>query len=150
MRITPLPLLLLAAAVAAPAAGCGSMGTAVPSSRELSTAQFDDVPVPRGFVLDLSEGRSYSYAEGGGGPAAIRMGRLEYTGLGTASEVLAWYASEMTRTIHGWGAGEAPEDGGPSLLFRGKSDLCLVTVRTEGSQLRVVVERNTGGAIGRD
>lgn len=132
------------------AAGCGSLSGGVPTSRELSLAQFDDVPVPRGFVLDSREGRSFSYSEGGSGPAPIRMGRLEYTGLGDAGDTLAWYAGEMPRPLHGWSAGEPVPGRESALLFRRGGDACLVTVRPEGSGLRVVVERNTGHAVGRE
>jgi len=136
---------LAAAALALPLAGCPSMdGGAV--SKELSSAQFDDIPVPRGFAIDLSEGRSFSYSEGGSGPSPVRLGRLEYSGLGDAAEILQWYASEMPRTIHGWKA-VAPAEGDTSLLFTKGSERCLVTTRVEGSALRIVVERNTGGAL---
>jgi hypothetical protein len=135
---------LAALALALPLAGCPTMGEGT-ASHELSSAQFDDIPVPRGFVIDLSEGRSYSYAEGGGGPAAIRLGRLEYSGLGDADETLRWYAAEMPRPIHGW-TPVAAEEGSPSLLFKKGAERCLVTARPEGAALRVVVERNTGGA----
>ena len=132
-------------ALALPLAGCPSMDGGGTASRQLSSAQFDDVPVPKGFVIDLAEGRSYSYSEGGGGPASIRMGRLEYTGLGDAEEILQWYAAEMPRPIHGWAPGGAAE-GVPSMLFRRGSERCLVTVKPEGAAVRIVVERNTGGA----
>ena len=91
---------LAAVALALPLAGCPSMdgGTL---SNELSSAQFDDVPVPRSFSIDLAEGRSFSYAEGGSGPCPVRLGRLEYTGQGDATEILQWYAAEMPRPIHG-------------------------------------------------
>ena len=136
---------LAAVALALPLAGCPSMdgGTA---SKELSSAQFDDIPVPRGFAIDLSEGRSFSYSEGGSGPCPVRLGRLEYSGLGDAEEILQWYASEMPRTIHGWTA-VAPAEGAPSLLFTKGTERCLVTAKAEGSALRIVVERNTGGAL---
>ncbi len=132
-------------------AGCGTLGGgAVPTSRELSLAQFDDVPVPRGFALDSREGRSFSYSEGGSGPAPIRMGRLEYAGQGAAGDTLAWYAAEMPRPIHGWSPGEPAAEGSAALRFRRGSEVCLVTVRQEGSGLRIVVERNTGHAVGRE
>ena len=135
---------LAAAALALPLAGCPSLGGGT-TSRELSSAQFDDIPVPRGFVIDLAEGRSFSYSEGGSGPAAIRMGRLEYSGLGDPDEILQWFATEMPRPIHGWDAG-APVEGMSARLFRRRAERCLVTVKTEGTALRIVVERNTGGA----
>jgi len=135
---------LAAVALALPLAGCPSMagGTA---SRELSSAQFDDIPVPRGFSIDLSGGRSFSYSEGGNGPSSIRLGRLEYIGLGDSDEVLGWYATEMPRAIHGWTAG-TPVEGKPSMLFRKGGERCLVSATPEGSALRIVLERNTGGA----
>lgn len=133
------------------AAGCATGGGGVPTSRELSVAQFDDVPVPRGFSLDLAEGRSFSYAEGGSGPAPLRMGRLEYTGLGGIEDVLGFYAAEMPRPIHGWSpCDRSAEDRPSSLRFTRGGDVCLVTVRQEGAQLRIVVERNTGHAVGRE
>jgi hypothetical protein len=135
---------LAAIALALPLAGCPSLGGGT-ASHELSSAQFDDIPVPHGFAIDLAEGRSYSYAEGGSGPASIRMGRLEYTGRGDADEQIQWYASEMPRPIHGWGAGAAVE-GKSAMLFRKGAERCLVTVKTEGAALRIVVERNSGGA----
>jgi hypothetical protein len=136
--------LAAALALSLAAAGCAALGGGS-SSRVLSTAQFDDVPVPRGFALDLSEGRSFSYTEGGSGPASIRMGRLEYAGQGVPEEVLAWYASEMPRPIHGWDTGAAAGDG--RMLFLRGDERCLVSVLQEGAGLRLVVERNTGGAV---
>jgi hypothetical protein len=149
MRVLRMLAVLLFAA-APTLCGCESVGGPPPSSRELSSAQFDDIPVPRGFVLDLSPGRSFSYAEGGAGVGAIRLGRLEYTGLGDSQETLAWYAAEMPRPMHGWSTG-APHGTRPdALLFRRDGEACLVTALLEGSQLRIVVERNTGGAVGRE
>jgi len=144
MRPSPSTAALVSAlALALAAGGCGTLGSGT-ASRELSTAQFDDVPVFRGFALDLAEGCSFTYTEGGSGPAAIRMGRLEYTGRGGSEEILAWYASEMPRSIHGWDAGSPSGPG--RMLFRRGEDRCLVAVLEEGSGLRIVVERNTGGA----
>jgi len=130
--------------LALPLAGCPSLGGGT-VSRELSSAQFDDIPVPRGFAIDLSEGRSFSYSEGGSGPSSIRLGRLEYSGLGDADEVLQWYAAEMPRAIHGWDAG-VPVEGKSAMLFRKGTERCLVATGPEGAALRIVVERNTGGA----
>jgi len=135
---------LALAALALPLAGCPTTGGGT-LSKEFSSAQFDDIPVPRGFAIDLSEGRSFSYSEGGSGPASIRLGRLEYSGRGDAAEILQWYAAEMPRSIHGWDAGTGPE-GGPTLLFRKGKEKCLVTVLPEGAAIRITVERNTGGA----
>jgi hypothetical protein len=137
---------LAALALALPLAGCPSLGGGT-RSRVVSEAQFDDIPVPPGFAIDLAEGRSFSYTEGGSGPGSIRMGRLEYTGRGDVEALTAWYLEEMPRTIHGWSAGaEAP--GGGSLYRRG-DEACLVTLRPEGGGVRIVVERNTGGALAR-
>lgn len=130
-------------ALALPLAGCPTTTGTV--SKELSSAQFDDIPVPRGFAIDLSEGRSFSYSEGGAGPAPVRIGRLEYTGLGDAEETLNWYSSEMPRTIHGWVALPV-EEGSPSRLFKKGSERCSVTATPEGGSIRVTVERNTGRA----
>ena len=141
---------LCAAALLIAGPGCGSISGESAASRELTSAQFDDVPVPRGFALDLSGGRSYSYAEGGGGVGAIRMGRLEYTGLGDADGILGWYGVEMPRPMHGWSSGELHPDREHAMYFRRGGEVCLVTTRTEGAQVRVVIERNTGGAIGRE
>ena len=138
---------LAAVALAIPLAGCPSLGGGS-ASRELSSAQFDDIPAPRGFVIDLSEGRSYSYSEGGGGTASIRMGRLEYTGRGEPEGILQWYAAEMPRPIHGWDGG-APVEGASAMMFRRGKERCLVTVTPEGASLRIMVERNTGGAAER-
>ena len=134
---------LAIAALALPLAGCPTMGEGT-VSKELSQAQFDDIPVPRAFAIDLTEGHSFSYSEGGSGPASIRLGRLEYFGQGDAAEILQWYAAEMPRPIHGWDAGTGPE-GGPSLLFKKGKERCLVTVVPEGAAIRIIVERNTGG-----
>ena len=60
-------------------------------------------------------------------------------------EILRWYAAEMPRPIHGW-TPIAGEEGSPVLSFRKGAERCLVTARTEGAAVRVVVERNTGGA----
>jgi len=147
---TPRTLAALGLAAVLLAAGCASDSGESASSRELTTAQFDDVPVPKGFVIDLSPGRSFSYAEGGGGVGSLRMGRLEYTGLGSPAAILEWYASEMPRPMHGWSAGEPFPARRDSMIFRRGDEVCLVTTRTEGAQVRVVVERNTGGAIGRE
>ena len=135
---------LAAVALALPLAGCPTMGAGT-ASRELSSAQFDDIPVPGGFAIDLAEGRSYSYSEGGSGPSSIRLGRLEYSGLGDADEILQWYASEMPRAMHGWEVGAAVE-GAHSILFKKGTERCLVTARPEGAALRITVERNTGDA----
>jgi hypothetical protein len=135
---------LAAVVLALPLAGCPTTGGGT-ISRELSSAQFDDIPVPRGFALDLEEGRSFSYSEGGSGPASVRLGRLEYSGLGDADEILQWFASEMPRPIHGWVA-VPPEEGATSLLFQKGAERCLVSARPEGAALRITVERNTGGA----
>jgi len=137
-----LPIALVLAAAVLP--GCPSLGGSV--SRELSSAQFADVPVPRGFALDDAEGRSFSYTEGGSGPSPVRLGRLEYIGRGTPDEILAWYAREMPRPMNGWDAGKAIEGGAPSMLFTRGDEKCLVSLREEGGALRLVVERNTGGA----
>jgi hypothetical protein len=143
MRPAPI-LAALSIALALP--GCPSLGSGS-LSKELSSAQFADVPVPRGFALDDAEGRSFSYAEGGSGPSSVRLGRLEYTGRGDAADLLAWYASEMPRPLHGWDAGTEVEAAGrPALLFRRGAERCLVTAREEGGAVRLVVERNTGGA----
>jgi len=125
--------------------GCPSLGSGS-VSHELSSAQFADIPVPRGFALDDAEGRSFSYTEGGNGPSPVRLGRLEYVGRGEPVEVLAWYAQEMPRPLHGWDAGkeiESPDR--PAILFSRGTERCLVSVRQEGGALRLVVERNTGG-----
>jgi hypothetical protein len=135
---------LAAVALALPLAGCPSLGGGT-ASHELSSAQFDDIPVPHGFAIDLSEGHSYSYSEGGGGPASVRMGRIEYTGRGDADEQIQWYAAEMPRPIHGWGPGTAVE-GKAAMMFLKGTERCLVSVKTEGAALRIVVERNSGGA----
>ena len=103
MRAVPL-LAVLATVLVLP--GCPSLGPGS-LSKELSSAQFADIPVPRGFALDDAEGRSFSYTEGGNGPVPVRIGRLEYVGRGTGDEVLAWYAAEMPRPLHGWEAGRA-------------------------------------------
>ena len=139
---------LAAVALALPLAGCPTLdgGTA---STELTTTQFDDIPAPLGFSLDLGEGRTFSYTEGAGGPVPVRLGRMEYTGLGDAEEVVAWYASEMPRPIHGWDAGTPVPGEVPAMLFKRGGERCLVTAKPEGSALRVVVERNTGGALPR-
>lgn len=138
-----LPFAVLATALVLP--GCPSLGSGS-ASRELSSAQFADIPVPRGFALDDAEGRSFSYTEGGNGPSPVRLGRLEYTGRGSPEEVLAWYAEEMPRPIHGWDAGREIDQGGrPALLFSRGGERCLVSVREEGGALRLLVERNTGG-----
>jgi hypothetical protein len=139
---------LVALALALPLAGCPTMGEGT-ASKELSSAQFDDIPVPRGFAIDLGEGRSFSYAEGGGGPGSIRLGRLEYSGLGDVDEILAWYSSEMPRPIHGW-TRVAGEEGSPVLTFKKGGERCIVSVKTEGAAIRVVVERNTGAAASTD
>lgn len=151
MRIPRIPAAaLVAAAMVAAAAGCEGVGGTSPASRELTSAQFDDIPVPGGFAIDLSAGHSFSYAEGGGGPGAIRMGRLEYTGLGDPDEILGWYAVEMPRPMHGWSAGVPSPDRADAMIFRRGDEVCLVIARPEGAQVRVVIERNTGGAIGRE
>ena len=142
MRIPPTFLAVLAAASLAGCAGTDSGSI----SRELTSAQFEDVPVPPGFAIDASEGRSFSYSEGGGGAAAIRLGRLEYTGRGEPLETLTWYAEEMPRSLHGWGRGLDLESDPPSMRFERGGERCLVTVRTEGGGIRIVVERNVGGA----
>jgi hypothetical protein len=147
-RIPAVAVLAAALLVAAP--GCEGVSGGFPGSRELTSAQFDDIPVPRGFAIDLAAGRSYSYAEGGGGPGAIRMGRLEYTGLGDPDELVGWYAVEMPRPMHGWSSGEPHPDRPNSMIFRRGGEVCLVSARAEGAQVRVVIERNTGGAIGRE
>lgn len=137
---------LAALILALPSTGCYLMGMGPGTpSMELSSAQFDDIPVPRGFALIDSEGRSFSYSEGGNGPSPVRLGRLEYSGLGDADEILQWYAAEMPRAIHGWSSGSAVE-GRPSILFTKGGERCLVTAKPEGSALRITVERNTGGA----
>lgn len=138
------PLLLSLVLATAVLPGCPSLGGT--ASRELSSAQFADVPVPRGFALDDSEGRSFSYTEGGSGPKAVRLGRLEYIGRGSIEEILAWYASEMPRPLHGWAAGKPVGDGTTAMMFERGTEKCLVSLREEGAALRLVVERNTGGA----
>jgi hypothetical protein len=139
-----LPFAVLSAALVLP--GCPSMGSGS-VSHELSSAQFADIPVPRGLALDDAEGRSFSFTEGGNGPAPVRLGRLEYTGRGTAEDLLAWSAQEMPRPLHGWDAGKQVEAAGrPALLFSRGAERCLVTVRDEGGAVRLIVERNTGGA----
>ena len=135
---------LAALALALPLSGCPTMGGGT-ISKELSSAQFDDIPVPRGFSIDLAEGRSFSYSEGGSGPSAIRLGRLEYSGLGDPEEALQWYAEELPRSIHGWETG-VPVEGKSAMLFRKGAERCLVSTRPEGAAVRIVIERNTGGA----
>jgi hypothetical protein len=142
MRIPPTTLAVLAAATLAGCFGTGSGSI----SRELTSAQFEDVPVPDGFAIDASEGRSFSYSEGGGGAAAIRLGRLEYTGRGDPAETLTWYAEEMPRSLHGWGQGVVREGDTPSMLFERGGERCVVTVRTEGGGIRIVVMRNVADA----
>ena len=139
---TPVAAVLLSVAALA---GCNSPG-AGPTSRELSSAQFDDVPVPRSFALDLGGGRSFSYSEGGSGPAAIRVGRLEYVGRGSVDDVLAFYAAEMPRPLNGWTA--AGDAGRGALRFRRAEERCVVRAVEEGGAVRIVVERNTGEAAG--
>jgi len=141
MRISSKPLVALAL-LAVAATGCIAPGSGS-VSRELTSAQFEDVPVPDGFAIDDSEGRTFSYSEGGSGAAAIRMGRLEYTGRGDATAILEWYAAEMPRSIHGWEAGVPLETDPPSMAFRRGEERCLVTVRPEGGAVRILVHRNT-------
>ncbi len=135
----------LAFALAGAVVGCGLLGTPVPASRVLNAAQFSDIPAPRGFVLEGDAGRSYTYAEGGGGPAALRMGRLSYAGSGDVEETLGWLEEQMLRPLHGWTEARRLEGGADaaSTLFLRGEERCLVTVRREGSVTRVVVERNT-------
>ena len=141
MRV-PLFLALVIAAAVLP--GCPTLGGS--ASKELSSAQFADIPVPDGFALDDSEGKSYSYTEGGSAPNAVRLGRLEYLGRGSVEAVLAWYASEMPRPLHGWTAPKAVAEGATSMMFTKDKEKCLVRVQEEGAALRLIVERNTGGA----
>jgi hypothetical protein len=139
------PVVSLALALAALAA-TGCITGSDPPSRELSTAQFDDVPAPPGFVLDASRGRSYAYAEGGAGACALRLGRMEYTGTGDSDAVLAWYSANMPRSVNGWGPAEPVEGGPDRARFRRGGEACLVVVHREGGRLRVVIERNTPAA----
>jgi hypothetical protein len=139
---TAVPVALLLLLAAAAASGCAGSGAA--ASRELSTAQFDDVPAPPGFVMDTDY--TYSYAEGGAGPVPIRMGRIEYTGTGDAEAVVGWYLEQMPRTLHGWERGVRVEGADAAARFARGADRCLVAARREGGLLRVVVERNTPAA----
>ena len=147
VRPTLVALALAAGSLAVP--GCAGSGGAGPS-RELTTAQFDDVPVPQGFALDDASGRCYSYAEGGSGAAAIRMGRLEYAGAGDPDAVLAWYESEMAKPLHGWTDRRrlAASDDGVAALFARGEDRCLVRVVREGAGTRILIQRNTDESRG--
>ncbi len=138
------PLLALAAL-----AGC-MLGGAPSPSRELSLAQADDVPVPAGLALETASGRSFSYAEGGEGDDAILLAHLEYLGLPSPEDVLAFYEREMPRPPHRWKAGarESRSAEETSILFTKGRERCRVAVRRTLSGSHLVVERNTGDALG--
>jgi hypothetical protein len=126
-------------------AGCVSLGGGpTPVSRELGAVQFNDVPVPGGFVLVTEDGRSWSYSEGGSGPGSIRMGHLEYTGKGDIVELVAWYETQLLRPLHGWTGVErlSADDDSGSLVFERPEDRCVVSIRREGPLVRIVVDRN--------
>lgn len=147
-RRIPASLALLACAVLLPACA-GTLGSA-PRSRELSSSQFADVPVPRGFGLDDANVDTFTYSEGGNHRSALRMGRLIYEGSAPVEAVVEYYEAEMPRPIHGWDAGKRLSDRGDGavrVLFQRPEDRCLVRVHASGGMTHLVIERNTGEAL---
>ena len=74
-----------------------------PTSSVLSSNQFDDIPVPRGFVLETEPIRSLSFT----GSYVYqtpehREGRLLYTGKDDPAKILDFYRSQMVLPVNGW------------------------------------------------
>jgi len=138
-----LSIVVLLALPALAGAGCASPSSPG-NSRWLSSAQFDDVPVRGGFLMDTSPGKSWSYAEGGSGAGSFRLGRLLYEGREEPGPLLAWYETEMLRPIHGWPPGTRLDEN--TLLFVRGGERVLILVERVGEITRLVVERNTRSA----
>ncbi|MHC4820151.1 MAG: hypothetical protein ACYTDX_00350 [Planctomycetota bacterium] len=140
-------LVVLLASLVLPA--CAGMAGSAPHSRVLTTKQFPDIPVPRGFGLDSTTVDTFTYSEGGNHRTALRMGRLNYEGSTPVEAVVAYYETEMPRPMHGWSAGEvlpASDDGASRLLFVRGEDRCVVRVHASGGMTHLMIERNTGEA----
>jgi hypothetical protein len=101
----------------------------------LDEAQFEDVPVPRGFTLQTR--RSFSYRS-----ADLRMGQFVYHGtLLSPAKALSWLEQEMERPMYGWTVVEQHLDEGWT-LFRKGSEEARVRTETAGNLTRVTIDVN--------
>lgn len=113
-----------------------------PTSGVLSSNQFDDIPVPLGFVLEtkpvrpLSFNGSYIYQT-----AEYREGRLLYTGSDDPAKILDFYRSQMVLPVNGWRnvAEDATSDGGDLVFEKGASRSRLRVFRS-GTSTYVMIE----------
>lgn len=113
-----------------------------PTSNVLSSNQFDDIPVPLGFVLEtepvrqLSFNGSYIYQT-----AEYREGRLLYTGSDDPAKILDFYRSQMVLPVNGWRnvAEDATSDGGDLVFEKGVSRSRL-RVFQSGKSTYVMIE----------
>ena len=111
-------------------------GCAPTRSRELQYLQFDDVPVPKGFVLMDMGDESFSYVDEG-----LRVGHLRYEGQKTAETVQRFYRDTMN--LHGWQASTAavPLAGNGSLLQYEKAEQrCSVQIREDTGRTHLTIK----------
>ncbi len=140
--------ILGAAIVAAALAGCRDMTKITtgelppPSSNVLTVQQFDDIPVPRGFVLQTEPVRSLSF------PGSYiyhspdyREGRLLYTGPDDPAKILDFYRSQMILPVNGWHsvAEQSGPDGGQLVFEKGPTRSHL-RVFLDGKSTYVLIE----------
>jgi hypothetical protein len=104
-------------------------------SRKLQRLQFEDLPVPRGFLYVTRGNRSFSYQAGG-----VRVGQFVYWGRLAQAEVEAFYRETMVLDAYGWSyQNSRPSDNGVVMSFKKNQQSCDVTVEEEAKGTYVTV-----------
>ena len=104
-------------------------------SRNLQRIQFDDLPVPRGFLYVTRGNRSFSYQAGG-----VRVGQFVYWGRQSPQEVEAFYRETMPLAAYGWSLLDSnSSDSSVTLRFKKNQQSCDVTVEAEPKGTYVTV-----------
>jgi hypothetical protein len=115
---------------------------APPTSNVLSSNQFDDIPVPYGFVLETEPVRSLSFTGSYIYQAPdYREGRLLYSGNGDPAKILDFYRSQMVLPVNGWRsvAEDASAEGGDLVFEKGPSRSKLQVFQS-GKSTYVMIE----------
>jgi len=112
------------------------------TSNVLASNQFDDIPVPNGFVLETEPVRSLSFT---GSyiyqTPEYREGRLLYTGSAEPAKILDFYRSQMVLPVNGWKnvADGATAEGG-HLEFEKTGSRSKLQVFQSGKSTYVLIE----------
>ena len=103
-------------------AGCE---TTPEDNRVLRTAQFEDIPVPRGSTYRTSKERSYSYRS-----ENFRCGQFHYDYDGTVEAAERFFRDTMVRAPYNWklDAEDSTSSGSVRLVFTKDDERCTVDV----------------------